>query len=953
MDKARFIAAMAAMTWVAACGGGGGGSSPPPPPAPIPNRAPVAKAGMDITGHLAPAGTELDGSESSDKDGDELTFSWEIKTEPDGAGSTLSDAASPTPVLLTQTPGEYEIELTVTDPDGASGFDTVIVTLENDAPRPVLSVSLTTPALRENIELSAVDTTDPNGQPLSFAWTLESSPAGSTLPSSFDGMVQTVSFDVEGDYQFSLEVSDGFDTVRLDAPVISVTKFSIRKLPGMFGGKAVQPGGNRIIAAMQDVLGIFDDDAVQPALVSIPPSLVAAVSPDGHLAALLGEDLVTFVDLDAEAVVKSWPVKALLTSTLTISNQGNAFIFNPDSSTTDILSVNMKTGALTTTPTGYPTLSGFMDPSNQKIYVMSGLLPNELGRYTISGGRLLDYQLSATTDGLCGSGWIAGDGSSMLTYCGRVMRLSDDPATDMTELGRILDYGGGMQSATYSPFTKYWYVLGPPNDEYQSQILIYDSRTYEQIDAIELPMEFGTSGNQLVARLISASQDSLELRILATDHPTADKDHYMLVTPLDHPAGANTPPEVVLQKYSAGYAGEMVQLDASASTDPEGLPLIYSWKVVSEPNPGWTTLIGDNEAFVRVSTLLEGEYVLEVTVSDGVNEVSKQVTVQVSSSPEHAFYRLPGKVLDAEYSRPLNTLAYIVEGESALHLVELTGFRDRAVPLERQPYRVGLSPDGKQAAVSHSGLVSLVDVNTAQMIDSKYVSWDWGDIVLDGNQRLHTATERGDVGPLVTIDFTENSVRTFYNVSLGSQLRMHPTEDWIYGASTKTVPSVINKWNLNGLTVASAGSSASGTPVRDVGGNVWISEAGDRLLAASGDVFEASGDPSTDMIYIGTLPDGVTVTWADHSEARGQWAVAVEASSGAPELNGKIAFYDDTTLERAFYMEAMDVPAGSGRVPAQPVWLFLSMGGQNKLILTDNGGATAGAYTLEVVATSN
>ena len=700
-------------------------------------------------------------------------------------------------------PGTYELEVAVSDPAGATGYDRVSVALENDAPVPAADVSLLLPAIGENIELTAVRTADPNGQPLTYTWTLETAPVGVTAGTTYDGVAQTISFDTEGEYGFSLTVSDGYDTVAVDLPVIFASKFSIRKLSKDFGRRALQPGGDRLVVDLRDHIGVFDDGVIEPKLIPIPHNVLGvAVSPDGRIAALEGDGAMSFVDLDTAEFIATWPL-GFSPRHFAVSDEGIAYITSVDGGSTDLVSVNMTTGRVKTTAGRYPDLRGYLHPSGNKLYVMSGISPNVLGRYTISGGDFSDYRESATSNGLCGSGWMKGDGSALMAYCGRIMRLSDDPATDMTPIGWIQNLGGA-QSATYSPITKYWYVLGVPDEEFQSKILVYDSRNYELIHTFELPLEHGSSGNQLVGRFITASQTDLSLRILATDHPTANVDHYLLVTALDYPAGVNLPPEVTLQKYSAGYVGEQVSLDASDSIDPEGLPLTYDWEILSEPNSGAAILTDANSPVVRIFPSLVGEYVVQLTVSDGVHQVVRQVTVSVSLDHSAAFYRLPGNILDAEYSKSLSVLAYIVEGESSLHIVDLLTFREEIIPLERQAYRIGISPDGLQAALSHAGLASLVDLQTATVSDSVPTAWDWGDIALGQNGRAHMNTERGDTGPLVTIDFGIDQVSLKYSIYLGMVLRMHPVESWLYGATTRQVPAQIRKWDTTSLARPSA-----------------------------------------------------------------------------------------------------------------------------------------------------
>lgn len=87
------------------------------------NDAPVARAGADqnLVYGIWPSSVRLDGSASTDADGDLLTYKWRN-----------ADALLGTDVTLTtlMPPGTHNIELTVTDSAGESSSDTVTVTAE-------------------------------------------------------------------------------------------------------------------------------------------------------------------------------------------------------------------------------------------------------------------------------------------------------------------------------------------------------------------------------------------------------------------------------------------------------------------------------------------------------------------------------------------------------------------------------------------------------------------------------------------------------------------------------------------------------------------------------------------------------------------------------------------------------------------------------------------------------
>jgi hypothetical protein len=85
--------------------------------APIPNSAPIADAGPDQLGFTGQA-ISLDGTASSDPDGDIITFSWHFTEVPQGSmitDSSLFNASTPTPSFVPDIEGIYTIGLAVND----------------------------------------------------------------------------------------------------------------------------------------------------------------------------------------------------------------------------------------------------------------------------------------------------------------------------------------------------------------------------------------------------------------------------------------------------------------------------------------------------------------------------------------------------------------------------------------------------------------------------------------------------------------------------------------------------------------------------------------------------------------------------------------------------------------------------------------------------------------------
>ena len=78
------------------------------------NEAPVANAGSDATVDLGEI-VYLNGNQSSDADEDDITFSWEWASRPDGSTAYLYDATTSTPDFTPDEAGIYQIRLTVSD----------------------------------------------------------------------------------------------------------------------------------------------------------------------------------------------------------------------------------------------------------------------------------------------------------------------------------------------------------------------------------------------------------------------------------------------------------------------------------------------------------------------------------------------------------------------------------------------------------------------------------------------------------------------------------------------------------------------------------------------------------------------------------------------------------------------------------------------------------------------
>ncbi|MBU0483642.1 MAG: DUF1566 domain-containing protein [Proteobacteria bacterium] len=112
---------------ITSCGGGSGGSSEATTPTPA-DSAPVADIGVSPTTSVETgAVVSLDGSGSSDPDGDSLTYAW-ILTSPAGSSAALISPSAPYSSFTPDLVGTYTVQLVVNDGADNSPAATVVVT---------------------------------------------------------------------------------------------------------------------------------------------------------------------------------------------------------------------------------------------------------------------------------------------------------------------------------------------------------------------------------------------------------------------------------------------------------------------------------------------------------------------------------------------------------------------------------------------------------------------------------------------------------------------------------------------------------------------------------------------------------------------------------------------------------------------------------------------------------
>jgi PKD domain len=165
------------------------------------DQPPVARVAANQTVHATGpngASVKLDGSASSDPDGDSLTYAWT-----DENGNPIGTATAITDVIVPL--GAHTFTLTVTDPGGLSNSASTLVMVTDQPPVARAGADQAVHASGPNgasVKLDGSASSDPDGDPLTYAWTDENgNPVGGATAVTY----VTVQL---GTHTFTLTVKD-------------------------------------------------------------------------------------------------------------------------------------------------------------------------------------------------------------------------------------------------------------------------------------------------------------------------------------------------------------------------------------------------------------------------------------------------------------------------------------------------------------------------------------------------------------------------------------------------------------------------------------------------------------------------------------------------------------------------------------------------------------------------
>lgn len=542
------------------------------------NRPPLANAGADQTAYVQQLVT-LDGSASSDPDGDPLSYAWSIVGRPPGSIAALNGATSVNPAFTPDREGAYTIQLTVSDGQLTSSPDSVVVSTLNSAPVANAGPDQTA-VVGQAVQLDGSGSSDVDGDALTYAWAVIERPSGSTAEVEDPALVNArFTPDVPGRYGIELVVDDG--TVSSASDTMTISTVNSRPVADAGPDQAVRVGETTVLDGSGSSDADRDPLSFRWSLNSRPPDSTTALT-------------------GADTTNPSLPVDRAGTYVAQL-------IVNDGTSDSDADTVSIST--INSPPVAVPG-------PDQTLHFGATVQLNGAASSDADGDALgFTWALLAVPEGSTAA--LSDANIVAPTF------VADRPGTYVVQL---IVNDGTVSSAPAS------LTVTAQNEPPVARDDAATTQSGTAVTIAVLANDTDADGDTL--RVVSVTQPANGTVTLTptnvTYTPAADFDGtdsftYTISDGADtataavavtvSAAGPNAAPTADAGADQSGTAGDTFVLDGRGSRDPEGAALSYRWTIVA--GPGGAQLLNATAAIARLVTAAPGIYGVALVVNDG------------------------------------------------------------------------------------------------------------------------------------------------------------------------------------------------------------------------------------------------------------------------------------------------------------------------------------------------
>lgn len=372
---------------------------------------------------------------------------------------------------------------------------------------------------------------------------------------------------------------------------------------------------------------------------------------------------------------------------------------------------------------------------------------------------------------------------------------------------------------------------------------------------------------------------------------------------------SNDAPNLVIDPMPSQTAvGLPVTLDASGSSDINGQPLGYTWRLTASPS-GTRLRERLTGPVHTVEFDVAGDYTFELELDDGYDPVTSAVSVAVSTYTQTALAN------GFDYLEASATGELIVSSlERTVRVVAEDGTSTHTITLPATVLMLAVSPNGRWIAAGHQDRISFIDMSSASLVATWDVTSEPGDLIVDNDGAAHFIPRIDQWENLHSVD-PVTGVETVASgtVRAGTRLQIHPNGMKAYGANRGLSPSDLERYDIvNGVANITYDTPYHGD--FPFCGDLWIADSGAEILSACGVIVRATDDRSTDLTFRTQLDRIGLIIDAEQQTETGYWYV-IETVSGAAQLN----VYDGSGGQRVQTLELPDMAPGRPATPLKVV----------------------------------
>lgn len=642
---------------MAACGGGGGGAcgslgalvtgsvcekTSPAATTPIPtNRVPVAVLSVPV-GAVVGESVVLDGSRSSDPDGQPLAFQWELVGAPTGSRAQLSNAATPQNIFVPDVVGVYQFRLTVSD--GSVSASPAVASLSvrrtNTAPVAVASAPPSV-LVGQVVTVDGSSSFDEDRDIITYDWALVSKPGDSvTVLGGVASAQPSFIADRAGRYVLSLMVNDGRMTSKATTVAIDAGQ---RNMPPVAKATEVAPvlTGNTVILSGESSSDPNGDNLRYDwTFAAKPPSSKATISgsatvrpsfvPDSE-----GDYLVKLVVNDG--LLSGEPVFVRVSAANSNQRPSAVIQARRDANVGETVILD---GTFSTDPNLDPLShewSIISKPQGSEGALQGAAAPKATLRLDKAGQYVVGLKVR---DGSVESQVTTHIISATMGNLPPVARASS--LAPAVKVGRQVVLSGASSSdPDLGDLIKYqWAIVSRPTGS-----------TAELDDRTSVTPSF-------VA-------DRAGLFVVGLTVQDAQQAPSNLATVVIEATNNNGAPVARTATVQPVAVGGLAVLDGSASNDPDDDRISYEWRILAKPqgSSGTLALVAGNTVRPTLTPDVEGDYLVQLVVSDGSLRSESSITRVTAVRP--VINRPPLAVVQANSTSLLVGATAVIDGSAS------------------------------------------------------------------------------------------------------------------------------------------------------------------------------------------------------------------------------------------------------------------------------------------------